>query len=75
MWHHMTSCDALPTQVYCATEAYNESLQCLDKAVKLDPSKVLPRFDRTRVLQKAGHLQVSSDHVGKPCDHMIHRKL
>ena len=71
----MTSCDALPTQVHCATEAYNEALQCLDKAVKLDPSKVLPRFDRTRVLQKAGCLQVSSNHMSKRCDHMTHRKL
>ena len=54
----MTSCDA-QVQVHCATGAYEEALQCLDKAVKLDPIKVLPRFDRTRVLQKAGHLQVS----------------
>lgn len=62
---HMTSHDTMwcPTQVHCATEAYDEALQCLDKAVKLDPSKVLPRFDRTRVLQKAGRLQVSSNHT------------
>ena len=42
----MTSCDA-QIQVHCATGAYEEALQCLDKAVKLDPSKVLPRFDST----------------------------
>ena len=46
-------------QVYSATEAYNEALECLDRAVRLDPSKALPRFDRTRVLQKAGRLQVN----------------
>jgi len=44
--------------VYSATQAYNEALECLDKAVRLDPTKALPRFDRTRVLQKAGRLQV-----------------
>lgn len=71
----MTSRDALPTQVYSAIEAYDEALQCLDKAVRLDPSKVLPRFDRTRVLQKAGRLQVCGKHVSGHCDRMTHRKL
>ena len=52
-----------PIQVHCATEAYDEALRCLDKAVKLDPSKVLPRFDRTRVLQKAGQLQVNTNYL------------
>ena len=45
--------------MYSATQAYNEALECLDKAVRLDPSKALPRFDRTRVLQKAGRVQVN----------------
>lgn len=68
---HVTSPDITwYSQVQCATEAYDEALRCLDKAVKLDPSKVLPRFDRTRVLQKAGRLQVSTNYLSGSFQHV-----